>query len=321
MAPYRPDAEARTRRVRSQPASALGPPRGIPHTSSKRGPAVHVPRHKAFIVTKHQRPRRTTLPISELRLFQSIWHGGYYEGDPLDPLAPSRYGDLGYISVLHAIYQACIKPFVRPHTAVVEIGPGRGAWTKTMLQAREIWCLDALSAEHNGFWEYIGKEHENRVRYFQVKDFSCSDLPDNHFDFLFSFGAFCHITWEGQQEYLRSLLPKLRDGGVGMVMVADFDKYNSAIQNSRNLRARRVHGNPVLSSILDALRYARRSLEEPHEPLLLDQHDGSLAAGKWYHAGIEETCQLLESIGWKVVNPDVGMSHRDPIVHFIKPAR
>jgi hypothetical protein len=259
------------------------------------------------------------LPIDELRPFQSIWHGGYCEGDPLDPLAASRYGDLGYISVLHAMYQACIRPFVGHETAVVEIGPGRGAWTKTMLHAREIWCLDALSAEHNGFWKHIGQEHESRVKYVQVNGFSCSELPDSHFDFLFSFGVFCHITWEGQQQYFRNLFPKLKRGGVGMVMVADFDKYNAALRNSRNLRARRVPGNPILSSILDAIRYTKRSLLESREPMLLDRDDRSVAPGKWYHAGIEQTCRLLESIGWQVINSDVGMNHRDPIIHFTKP--
>ena len=37
------------------------------------------------------------------------------------------------------------------------------------------------------------------MRYVEVSDFSCRELPDDHFDFLFSFGVFCHISWEGQQ--------------------------------------------------------------------------------------------------------------------------
>lgn len=100
------------------------------------------------------------------------------EGDLLDPAASSGYGDMGYISVLHAVYQVCVRPFVRPDESVLEIGPGRGAWTRTMLAA------------------------------VQVSDFHCEDLPASHFDFLFSFGVFCHITPEGQRAYFRNLFPK-----------------------------------------------------------------------------------------------------------------
>src|SRR5258708_6073944 len=128
----------------------------------------------------------------------------------MDPAATSSYGDLGYISILHAVYQVCVRPFVGPDTAVLEIGPGRGAWTKTMLSAREIWCVDALSAEHNCFWEYIGREQQHKINYLQVSDFLCERLPANHFDFMFSFGVFCHITPEGQRAYFQNLFSRAR---------------------------------------------------------------------------------------------------------------
>ncbi len=37
-----------------------------------------------------------------------LWEGGYYEGDPLDPVGRSSYGAGGYISVLHAVYLTCV---------------------------------------------------------------------------------------------------------------------------------------------------------------------------------------------------------------------
>jgi len=63
----------------------------------------------------------------ESESFQGIWSGGYLEGDPLDPVAKSGYGALGYVSVLHATYLACIKPCITSETVALEIGPGRGA--------------------------------------------------------------------------------------------------------------------------------------------------------------------------------------------------
>jgi hypothetical protein len=256
----------------------------------------------------------------ELETFAKLWRGGYLEGDPLDPLGASSYADMGYISVLHATYQVCIKPFVTGEARVLEIGPGRGAWTRTMLGAREVWCLDALSAEHNGFWEHIGREHADRVRYHQVEDFSCRVLPDEHFDFLFSFGAFCHVTWEGQKAYYRNLLRKLKPSANAIVMFADFDKYNAAVRNWSFLRARRV-GRRSAEEWRRTVRHRLRAIASGGgRPPLQDKSDERALAGRFYHAGIAETSTYLTEIGWRVVNPDVGLLHRDAIVHFVRPA-
>ena len=262
---------------------------------------------------------------NEIEFFSDLWKGGYYSGDPMDPVGRSDYGDMGYISVHHATYQVCIRPYVGPDKFVLEIGPGRGSWTQTMLNAKEIWCLDALSAEHNKFWEYVGVENEKKVKYIEVEDFSCGNLPEGYFDFLFSFGTFCHITWEAQCEYYRNLYSKLRPGANAMIMFADFDKYNNAVLNFKRLRVRKINGNVLFSSardIFSAIRsYPERIMRGgTNAPFpLLDKNDKTPAPGKWHHAGINETCRALKSMGWDVINPDVGLNLRDPIIHFRKP--
>ncbi|HDY88004.1 MAG TPA: hypothetical protein ENH82_07825 [bacterium] len=87
----------------------------------------------------------------EIKQFNGLWKGGYFMGDPFNPVGRSCYEDMGYISIIHAIYQVCIRPYIKNNTTVLEIDQGRGAWTKTMLTAKEIWCRDALSAEYNKF--------------------------------------------------------------------------------------------------------------------------------------------------------------------------
>jgi len=261
--------------------------------------------------------------FSEFWMSKDIWKGGYCEGDPLDPVGESSYDEMGYISVLHAVYQVCIRPYIKPDTVVLEIGAGRGAWTKTMLGAKKIWCLDALPAEYNHFWPNVGEEYKPKINYIQVSDFLCKDLPEEYFDFLFSFGTFCHISWEGQCEYYRNLYSKMRSGGVGMVMIADFDKYNAAVRNLNKLRVRRVREDAVVSCMEDALRYLHRyrlgykGLNANWNEM--DKNASVAIPGQWSHAGIEETCQILELIGWKVIDRDIGLNHRDPIIHFQKP--
>ena len=272
-----------------------------------------------------------TRGADEIKRFEGLWRGGYFEGDPLDPLSRSTYFQMGFISILHAIYQACVKPYITPDTVVLEIGPGRGAWTKTMLPAKEIWCLDALSADHNGFWPYVGEEHRSKIRYIQVTDFLCRDLPDNHFDFLFSFGTFCHIPWEQQRQYYENLFRKMRPGATGFVMFADHDKFNGALKTYRNLR---IHFQPfrrnvTFSTFIELSRRLRdkflgretwlgyAGFKELSEA---DKKNTSPTSRMWRHADTAATRQFLESIGWEVVTEDIGLCPRDPIVQFRKPA-
>ena len=78
--------------------------------------------------------------MDEINSFNNVWKGGYFEGEVLDPVSHSSYGPLGYLSVLYVLYLVSIKPYVTKKTTVLEIGPGRGAFTKAILRhdAREI---------------------------------------------------------------------------------------------------------------------------------------------------------------------------------------
>jgi phospholipid N-methyltransferase len=272
--------------------------------------------------------------VSEMvALWSGFWEGGYYEGDPRDPLGPSSYAQMGFISVLHAIYQTCIKPNIGPDSHVLEIGPGQGAWTKTMLAAKEVWCLDVNTAEHNGFWRYVGEENRHKIRYLSVSDFSCTDLPNEHFDFLFSYGTFCHIPVEGQQMYFRNLLGKMRKGGLAVVMVADYDKYNSAVREygTLSLSMRRYPAGlkfgrrlfDVGRSLVD-IAYLLTKRRPPgffFDPMgLREKTVVERTQGAWFHAGIEDTCRFVTSVGWEVLNPDLGLCVRDPLLLLRRPA-
>lgn len=257
---------------------------------------------------------------NELNSFQSIWEGGYYEGDPLDPLSNSSYYPQGYISILYAVYLICIKPYVNSNSTVLEIGCGRGAWTKTFLPAKEIWCLDALSAEHNGFWEYVGKRPN--INYFKVDDFSCSMLPENHFDYFFSFGALCHVSFEGISEYLKNIYPKLKPGATCFIMVADYDKYNKSFKE--------------IDKHIGTIQGLEKNLHEPEHPVIRllkrvfktkyysfqyqeDKNEDNIPRpGRWYNAGIERTCKTLEQLGYKVISRDLEIIARDPVIQFTK---
>lgn len=253
---------------------------------------------------------------AELGSFQSIWQGGYFEGDPLDPMTQSGISRLGYMNTLHVVYLACIKPYVTSETVALEIGPGRGAWTKALLPAREVWAVDALPAEHNGFYEYLG--HPEHVRYVQAHDFALGDLPDDHFTYLFSYGALCHVSFEGITEYARSTFTKLASGAHGFWMVADYEKANRAadavdqVSPWRRLLPERRRYAPARA----LLRGIERTLDAPQR--MPPDTDDVPRPGRWYDAGTERTCSLLEDVGYRVLDPDMGVNYRDPVIHFVK---
>lgn len=254
---------------------------------------------------------------AELAAFEGVWKGGFYVGDPLERMF-SPYSLFGYVGVYFAIYHACIRPYVGPETVALELGPGRGAWTRTMLDAAEIWCLDALSAEHNGFWDYVGTEAADRVHYVQLQDFSCRELPDDRFDYLFSFDTLCHVSFAGIEEYVRNLRSKLEDGADCFVMVADFAKYRSFVDRARDLsifdRATSYLASPLLR------RFLTRKGAELNARLMGRYREFIAApeANGWFDAGTARMCELLERHGYTVVSPDLGLDPRSPIVHFRK---
>lgn len=263
----------------------------------------------------------------ELDSFQGLWKGGFKEGDPLDPMSPSSYKVLGYMSVLHVVYLVCIKPYVNRETVALEIGPGRGSWTRALLGAKEIWCLDALSAQHNNFYEYIG--NAPHVKYFQISDFSCDMLPEGKFDYFFSFAALCHVSFDGIREYMKNVYPKLKAGANCFILVADYEKYNLALEQTNKLS--------VINAAIDnfALKWSvpflkqisrlfwkyikvRSNQKFPAGTTLKMDEDNAPTPGRWYHAGLERTCQMLQDIGYRIIDPDVGVVYRDPVIHFAK---
>ena len=254
-------------------------------------------------------------PADEIVDFRGLWEGGYYEGDPTVPLGKTSYSSFGYISILYATYLRCIRPYINGETAALEIGPGRGAWTKGMLGAREVWVLDALSAEHNRFFEYLNDPAN--VKYIQVRDFACEELPDDYFNYCFSFGCLCHISFEGITEYAKNLFGKMRPGSNCFWMVADRAKFEWFRKNAdtfdiwKQLAPKRS-GFAPLKPLFDAFSRAK-------SPAFLDVDPFTGGEGRWHDAGADRTCEMLEQVGYEIVEKDVGTIPRDPIIHFRKP--
>ncbi|MCF7854711.1 MAG: hypothetical protein K9N51_07935 [Candidatus Pacebacteria bacterium] len=260
----------------------------------------------------------------ELRSFSGIWPGGYYEGDPMAPLSVSSYGQCGFVSVPYAIYLSCIRPYVTGDTVSLEIGPGRGAWTKCLLRANHVWVMDAVSEQENRFFEYLG--HPRNVTYIHVHDFSCDDLPPDTVTYMFSFGCLCHVSPVGVREYARNLFPKLKSGCECFWMVSDYALRNRTAMSIEDVSVWRAvrkllppgRKSRLIGRVLDfEMRREQRLTHNQH--IMPPERDSGPNPGRWYDLGLDACIRLLEECGYEIVEANVGASLRDPIVHFRKP--
>jgi hypothetical protein len=40
--------------------------------------------------------------------------------------------------------------------------------------------------------------------------------------------------------------------------------------------------------------------------------------GRWYHMGTDAACELLQGLGMEILERDMGINVRDPLIHFRK---
>jgi hypothetical protein len=247
------------------------------------------------------------------RQFSELWPGGYFEGDPRDPLGQSTYGICGFNSSLFTTYVACIRPYVGANTTALEIGPGRGAWSKCILErgAKHLYAVDAAPAEHTKFWQYVGRT--NQATYVQARDFSLDGVPDNSIDYFFSFGVFCHLKPVMSAAYIRSLAKKMKSGANGFLQFGDFDKYNKCMQSAWRHPLFRLTRHPLLRLFSRGKWDIPKPISKQAETNLTNEE---VPRGAWFHWSTQDACATINACGFEVVEPDIDVLWRDPVVHF-----
>ena len=263
-------------------------------------------------------------PLGEMELFRAaeLWDGGYLDSDPLEPVGWSSYSTTGYVSVYHAAYLACIKPYVSSKTVAMEIGPGRGAWTKAILSrgAERIFALDVQARETNVIDSVLGNL-SSKLEYIVVSDFSGSGVPEGAVDFFWSFGTFVHLSRGQQKAYYETIARKMKPGAVGFVQYADIPTWNRVVTNPNfhihNILADRLTPDSAeqMRELLAASRViAPRETVEEH---IADYHVPD--PGRYFYVGTDWVVETLQSFGLEVFDRSVFDNLRDPLIGFRKP--
>ena len=219
--------------------------------------------------------------MANLEWLKNNFAHGYDSGEILDPVPSStrlRQEVLIGGSYRHAFHQA-VFPFLRPDSVVLELGPGKGSWTRAILEHVPEGRVETIDFVDVRQW-LTPERFGGRLICHQVNDTSFSCVPDGAFDFFWSFGVLCHHTIEQITEVLRNARPKMKRGAVSVHEYADWDKF---------FESGRMVNFPDLPETPDTENW-------------------------WPSNNARAMTAAAEDAGWKVLFPDLNLFKRDGII-------
>jgi hypothetical protein len=214
---------------------------------------------------------------------------GFDSGDILSraPDARRAHQEARIGGSYYEVVEQAIKPFITPTSRVLELGPGRGSWTKVFLSLvphGEIHTIDL-----HDLTRFISpNEFGGRLHCHQVDANDYSFLENDYFDFFFSFGVLCHLDRAERLEILRQALPKMKPGAFSSHDYGDWKK-------------------------LDALGWPPETGLTPEIKQIPEDESW------WPQNDADDMSRTASDAGWSVVNPDLGLFKRDGLIVLRRP--
>lgn len=179
------------------------------------------------------------------------------------------------------VFLKAILPQLRPNSVVVELGPGKGSWSRAILKYIPQGQLHTVDFQDVSKW-LKPEKYDGRLICHQVEDNSFECLKDNYFDFFWSFGVLCHNNIGDIKEILQNSLAKIKVGGIAIHQYGDWDK-------------------------LEDYGWKKGKVPENFKA----QPDEEI----WWPRNTQKTMSsLATSVGWQVISPDLELVKRDSII-------
>ncbi len=184
------------------------------------------------------------------------------------------------------VFYDAIKPNLRPDSQVMELGPGRGAWSRAILGSIPEGKLTTVDFQDVGEW-LEPEKYNGRLECLQVFDNTFSPVDDDSIDFFWSMGVLCHNNQDHVSEILTSAISKMRPGAHACHQFADWKK-------------------------LDRFGWGRGGVPKEFRELNDDEI-------WWPRNSTAEMVSLAETAGWQVVKADMGLLRRDGMILLKRP--
>ena len=184
------------------------------------------------------------------------------------------------------VFRQAIKPYLSPDSQVLELGPGRGAWSRAILEQIPQGRLTTVDFQDVSPW-LQPERYDGRLRCCQVSDNSFSCVPDDSMDYFWSMGVLCHNNQTHIGEILGHSLHKVRSGGYACHQYGDWQKLNRFGWERG--------GVPV-------------SFQEMNDDEIW-----------WPRNQKEQMAEIAKRAGWIVVEADLGLLRRDGLILLKRP--
>ncbi|HXC95229.1 MAG TPA: hypothetical protein VNU92_05980 [Edaphobacter sp.] len=126
------------------------------------------------------------------------------------------------------------------------------------------------------------------------------------------------------ERYLASLAKKMRSGARGFLMIADYDKCNYCLDHADQLSVKRILGSrkiwlPAKLAYMATWNLLRSNADLRRVYKAKDlNHSRGTAETDWYHWGIDRACDAITREGFRIIERDMEIVARDPMIHFVK---
>jgi hypothetical protein len=221
--------------------------------------------------------------MATLSWIKSSFSEGYRSGNILSripDLVRFKQEQLIGGSYRKLFYQA-ILPHIKSDSMVLEIGPGRGSWTKAIIKFLPNGQITTVDFQDVQPW-LKPEKYQGRLICIQVADNSFQAILENHFDFAFSIGVLCHHNQADIKEILVNTLSKMKRGGIALHHYSDWNKLEK-------------YGWKKGKVPLDFKK-------KPDNEIWWPRNNKNIMA------------ELAQQAGWTVLNDDIDLVKRDSII-------
>jgi len=213
---------------------------------------------------------------------------GYESGDVLSifPDKVRKNEEIAAGGSYKKVFKVGASAYLKPHYKILEIGCGKGTWTRALLKKIPKGELTAIDFQEASSW-LRPEIYKHRLKVIQIFDNSFKELPDNYFDFFWSFGVLCHNNSENISIILKNSLSKMKTGGIAVHQYGAWEKLE------------------------------RFGWERGRVPInFKDKPDNEIW---WPRNTIYNMKNISEQTGWNVICPDLNILQRDGIIILQKP--
>ena len=216
------------------------------------------------------------------------FHYGYDSGNILSlfPSSVRRKEEKRIGGSYRKVFRQAILPYIKSDSKVLELGPGKGSWSRAILDKVTGGSLHTLDFQDVSVW-LKPNTYSSRLICHQIEGNLYPMLEDNSFDFFWSMGVLCHNNLEHIEEILANSIAKLKPGAYSAHQYSDWKK-------------------------LDIYGWDRGAIPTDFK----EKPDADI----WWPRNNQDAMkQISERAGWRVVQSDLNLLGRDSIILLQKP--